>query len=397
MPWTLFETSLGTCGAAWTDAGFTCIQLPERNAEATQARLLERAGDPGPHVTPKTTPAWVTSAIALAREHLDGRPQDLSSVPLDLARVTPFVAKVYRELQKVPAGKTLTYGELARAVGSPGASRAIGRAMATNPVPIFVPCQRVLAAGGKPGGFSAYGGLVTKERLLAIEGSQAAPSLPLFPPANGGGLPYDAATARRHLVSVDPLLAAHVERVGELALTVDEAESTFAALARSIVYQQLTGKAAATIFARVRALLPRGRLEPRALLAIPEDDLRAAGLSRNKLASIRDLAERAAAGNIATLAQLERMDDEAIVEQLTEVRGIGRWSVEMLLIFRLGRPDVLPLADYGIKKGFARLFHRGKRKAELPSAQDLARRGERWRPYRSAASWYLWRAAEAQD
>ena len=408
MPWTLFDTALGTCGAAWTDSGFTCIQLPEASAEATAARLLERARDPGPRATKATTPAWVTRAIALAREHLDGRPQDLSEIPLDLTGVTPFLAKVYHTLQKVPPGKTLTYGELAGAVGSPGASRAIGRAMATNPVPIFVPCQRVLAAGGKPGGFSAYGGLVTKERMLALEGS--APALPLFSTARERGASpsreptgrvpparYDADAARRHLASVDPILAAHVERVGELALVIDAAESTFAALARSIVYQQLNGKAAATIFGRVRALFPRGRLEPKALLAIPEADLRAAGLSRNKLASIRDLAERAVAGQIATLTQLERMDDEAIIEQLTEVRGIGRWTVEMLLIFRLGRPDVLPLSDYGIKKGFARLYHRGKRKDELPSAETLTRRGERWRPYRSAASWYLWRAAEAED
>ncbi|HVJ90169.1 MAG TPA: cysteine methyltransferase, partial [Labilithrix sp.] len=109
----------------------------------------------------------------------------------------------------------------------------------------------------------------------------------------------------------------------------------------------------------------------------------------------RDLAERAAAGTVPTLAQLASMDDAAIIEKLTEVRGIGRWTVEMLLIFRLGRPDVLPVTDYGIKKGFARLFHRGKRKAELPDGAALMRRGERWRPFRSVASWYLWRAADA--
>ena len=394
MPWTLFETSLGTCGLAWSDAGLTWVQLPERTPEATRARLLARATDPGPQATPTSTPPWVTDAIARAQAHLDGRPQDLSAVPLDLSGLSPFVAKVYRTLQKVPPGKTLTYGELARAVGSAGASRAIGRAMATNPLPIFVPCQRVLAAGGKPGGFSAYGGVLTKERMLALEGAGVTPALPLFAEVKPTGLEWDTEAARRHLVSVDPVLGAHVERVGELALTLEKAESTFAALARAIVYQQLNGKAAATIFARVRALFPRGKLDPRKLLTLPESDLRAAGLSRNKLASLRDLAERAAAGSLATLPQLQRMDDDAIVDALTEVRGIGRWTVEMLLIFRLGRPDVLPLSDFGIKKGFARLFHRGSHKAELPSAHDMLRRGERWRPYRSAASWYLWRAAE---
>ena len=179
MPWTLFETTLGKCGLAWSDAGLTWVQLPERTEAATRARLLAKAADAGPRATLESTPAWVTNAIGLAREHLDGRPQDLSAVPLDLSNVTPFVAKVYRALQKVPPGKTVTYGELARAVGSAGAARAIGRAMATNPVPIFVPCQRVLAAGGKSGGFSAYGGVVTKERMLALEGA-ASRALPLF-------------------------------------------------------------------------------------------------------------------------------------------------------------------------------------------------------------------------
>ncbi len=396
MPWTLFETSLGTCGVAWSDSGLTWVQLPERTPEQTEARLLAKTANPGPRATAKSIPDWVTNAIALAREHLDGRPRDLSAVPLDLSSVTPFLASVYRTLQKVPPGKTLTYGELARAVGSAGAARAIGRAMATNPLPIFVPCQRVLAAGGKPGGFSAYGGLVTKERMLALEGAPAA-ALPLFSASNGAGLSYDWATASQHLTSADPILGAHIERVGDLTLTLAKTESTFAALAQSIVYQQLNGKAAATIFGRVRALFARGKLDAKTLLTLPEDDLRAAGLSRNKLASMRDLAERAMAGQIPTLTQLQRMDDEAIIDALTEVRGIGRWTVEMLLIFRLGRPDVLPLADFGIKKGFGRLFHRGSKKAELPTAEALARRGEGWRPYRSAASWYLWRAAEMTD
>ncbi len=174
MPWTLFDSSLGTCGVAWSDKGLTWVQLPERTAEATRARLLTKAPAAGDRVTPEAIPAWVAEAIALAREHLAGRPQDLSAVPLDLSGISPFVANVYRALQKVPPGKTVTYGELARIVGSAGAARAIGRAMATNPVPLFVPCHRVLAAGRKPGGFSAYGGILTKERLLALEGKSAA-------------------------------------------------------------------------------------------------------------------------------------------------------------------------------------------------------------------------------
>ncbi len=394
MPWTLFDTAIGTCGVAWSDAGISAVQLPEATKSATSERLLAKSPDAGARASERSTPRPIAQAIALVKKHLDGKPQDLAAVPLDLSSSTEFLTRVYRALQKVPPGSTTTYGGLARAVGSAGAARAIGRAMATNPVPILVPCHRVLGAD-KPGGFSAYGGLMTKEKILAIEG-WLPPSLPLFTAKDtGGSLPYDAEAARKHLASTDRVLGAHLERVGGFTLELRETESTFGALAQSIVYQQLNGKAAATIFGRVKALFPRGRLDAKTLVALSDDDLRGAGLSRGKLAAMRDLAERATAGTIPTLPQLHRMDDDAIVEKLTQVRGIGRWTVEMLLIFRLGRPDVLPVADYGIKKGFARLFHRGKKKDELPNEADLVRRGERWRPFRSVASWYLWRAADA--
>lgn len=394
MPWTLFETALGTCGLAWTEDGITSLQLPEGTRAATRHRLLAKTANAGPRATARTTPEWVVRATTLVANLLEGRPQDVSAVPLDLSSVTAFNAKVYRALQKVPAGSTTTYGELARSVGSSGGSRAIGRAMATNPVPILVPCHRVLAAGGKPGGFSAHGGLVTKKRILTIEGREE-PSLPLFAASKHSELPYDRAAARAHLAAADSVLGAHLDSAGDFTLDLGATESTFAALAQSIVYQQLNGKAAGTIFGRVKALFPRGRLDPKVLLSLSDDDLRGAGLSRSKLAAVRDLAERAAAGTIPTFSELQRMDDDAIVDRLTEVRGIGRWTVEMLLIFRLGRPDVLPVADYGIKKGFARVFHRGKRKDQLPTEDELLRRGERWRPFRTVASWYLWRAVDA--
>jgi methylated-DNA-[protein]-cysteine S-methyltransferase len=393
MPWTIFETAIGPCGLVWTDAGVSCLQLPEATPDLTIARMLSRAGDAGEREAP---PPWVKEAIALVVAHLEGKPQSFARVPLDLRSVTPFRARVYRELQRVPAGSTISYGELARAVGSPGASRAVGAAMADNPVPILVPCQRVLGSSGEPGGFSAYGGLVTKERLLALEGSSLRPTQPpLFAATNGAPLPYDRAEAMRHLRAADPVLATHVDAVGDFGLRLKRTEGTFAALAESIVYQQLNGKAAATIFGRVRALFPKGRLDPRLLLETSDGVLRGAGLSKNKVLALRDLADKTVSGTIPTLAQLQRMDDEAIVEALTSVRGIGRWTVQMLLIFRLGRPDVLPVADFGIKKGFARVFHRGKRKNDLPTEADLLRRGERWRPFRSVASWYLWRAADA--
>jgi 3-methyladenine DNA glycosylase/8-oxoguanine DNA glycosylase len=271
--------------------------------------------------------------------------------------------------------------------------------MADNPFPVVVPCHRVLAAGGGAGGFSAYGGLVTKERILASEGRALRRQTSLF--AGGeAALPFDAAEALRHLTRSDAVLGKHIAKAGPLRLRLEASEGTFAALCESIVYQQLSGKAAATIFGRVRALYPRGRLEPRRVLATSDAELRGAGLSRSKLASLRDLAARAEAGSIPPMAALARMKDDEIVEALTAVRGVGVWTVQMLLIFRLGRPDVLPATDYGIKKGFARVFtsRRSRSSAEdLPTEAELVKRGARWRPFRSVASWYLWRALDAGD
>lgn len=405
MPWTLFETTIGACGVAWTDAGLTGVQLPEADESATRARLFSKAKVAGRPASAKTTPPWVKDAIARVREHLAGKPQDLARIPLDVTGVSEFNARVFRAVQAVPAGKTSTYGEVAAVVGSPGASRAVGRAMATNPWPVIVPCHRVVAAGGAAGGFSAYGGVLTKGRILELEGGTLAATaqVSLFDARARGPrpLPYDADAALRALAESDPVLGKHIARTGPLRLQLKDTEGTFAALAESVVYQQLSGRAAATIFGRVRALYPGGHLDPRTMLATPDADLRAAGLSAAKLASLKDLSARSLAGEVPTLAQLGGMDDDAIVERLTAVRGVGRWTVEMILIFRLGRPDVLPLADYGIKKGFARLFKNpdtgGRSKYgpdELPSAAALASRGERWRPFRSVASWYLWRALD---
>jgi DNA-3-methyladenine glycosylase II len=168
----------------------------------------------------------------------------------------------------------------------------------------------------------------------------------------------------------------------------------FDALAESIAYQQLTGKAAATIFARVRALYPKRKwLDPKQLLATPDETLRAAGLSRAKTAALKDLAAKTIDGTVPSGRALVRMTDDEIITRLTTVRGIGRWTVEMLLLFDLGRPDVWPVDDYGVRKGFAKTFRRRK----LPTPKQLMKFGEKWRPYRSVAAWYFWRALDAPE
>ena len=182
-----------------------------------------------------------------------------------------------------------------------------------------------------------------------------------------------------------------VDRIGPPTLRIESLGDPYAALLRSIVYQQLTGKAAAAILARVCALFGSDALpRPERVLAVSTERLRSAGLSGAKTAALQDLARKAADGVIPSFRSLARMDDEAIIERLTEVRGIGRWSVEMLLLFRMGRPDVWPVGDYAVRKSYAGLLGL----AELPTPKALQAGGEPWRPFRSAAAWYLWRALD---
>lgn len=201
---------------------------------------------------------------------------------------------------------------------------------------------------------------------------------------------YDSELAITTLAGADPLLGALIERVGDYRLNLRDMHSPFLGLLRAIVYQQLSGKAAATIHGRLKALFPDELPTPTALLAMPDQQLRAAGLSGAKTLAVKDLAAKTIAGVVPTAAALNALADEEIIERLTSVRGIGRWTVEMLLIFNLGRPDVLPVSDLGIRKGFMLTYGL----AALPSPTEVRRHGARWAPYRTVASWYLWRANE---
>ena len=198
-------------------------------------------------------------------------------------------------------------------------------------------------------------------------------------------------TPEQHLAASDPRFAALIARSRPYAVQPGNLVRPFDALAESIVYQQLSGKAAATIFGRVRALYPRRKwLSPELIIATPDERFRAAGLSRSKTAALRDLAAKTLDGTVPTRAALDRMSDDEIIARLTMVRGIGRWTVEMLLLVDLGRLDVWPVDDYGVRKGYAKIF----RTRELPKPKKLQAIGEKWRPYRSVAAWYFWRALD---
>jgi DNA-3-methyladenine glycosylase II len=210
---------------------------------------------------------------------------------------------------------------------------------------------------------------------------------------------YDTVLALEQLANADAKLGALIARVGPFALRVKSAHSPFEALLEAILHQQLHANAAKAILGRLLAGFGDLHPRPEQLLAAPEEMLLAAGLSRSKLLSLRDLAARTLDGTVPSLAVIRRLSDEEIIERLGRVRGIGTWTAEMLLIFRLGRPDVFPATDYGIRKGYLLSFGRIKvgkpiTADMLPKPEQMQRRAARWKPWRSVASWYLWRACE---
>lgn len=203
-------------------------------------------------------------------------------------------------------------------------------------------------------------------------------------------LSYDPDAALDHLRSMDRGLARLIERTGRFDIQRRSFHTPFHALFSAVVSQQLSGKAARSIYRRTRALFPRGRITAPAVLATNAEALRGAGLSRAKVAAVHDLAAGYVDRLLPDARQMQSLSDQEIIDALTPVRGIGRWTVEMLLIFHLGRPDVLPAGDLGVRKGFQITYGH----PELPTAKELLAHGERWRPYRSVASWYMWRAAD---
>lgn len=206
---------------------------------------------------------------------------------------------------------------------------------------------------------------------------------------------FDTEAAFDHLTRRDRKLGAWMRRMGPIDADPRWRKSfdPVDALARAILYQQLSGKAAATIVSRVEAAIDSDRFHCDTLARCDDATIRACGVSGNKLLALRDLALRESRGEIPDLRRMASMDNDAIIAALVPVRGIGRWTVEMMLMFRLGRPDVLPVDDLGIRKGAQVVDKRG----EMPKPQELAARGEKWGPYRTYASLYLWRIADAAN
>jgi len=204
-------------------------------------------------------------------------------------------------------------------------------------------------------------------------------------------LPFDLAAAMAHLSAKDDKLAPLIAEMAKFEIDMEAAQSPYEALMESIAYQSISGKAAATIFARVKALGTDGHPPtPQQMLKLRKQTLRKAGLSGAKVLAMKDLAAKTIAGIVPTREDACKLSDEELVERLVSVRGIGAWTVEMFLIFNLGRPDVLPIHDLGVKKGWSVTY--GKK--HMPKPKELLAFGEQWRPYRTVASWYMWRACE---
>jgi DNA-3-methyladenine glycosylase II len=204
-------------------------------------------------------------------------------------------------------------------------------------------------------------------------------------------LPFDLAEATRHLSERDEQLKRLIAETVPFQIDVADAQSPYEVLLEAIAYQSISGKAAATIFGRIKALSASGGVPtPEEILKLRKQILRKAGLSGAKVEAMRDLAQKTLEGIVPSHGEAEKLSDEELVERLVSVRGIGAWTVEMFLIFRLGRPDVLPIHDLGVKKGWSVVYS----KKHMPKPKELLKFGERWRPYRTVASWYMWRAFE---
>ena len=197
--------------------------------------------------------------------------------------------------------------------------------------------------------------------------------------------------ALKHLSAADPVLRRLIREIGACDLKPETRRSPFQSLVQAVAHQQLNGTAANTILTRFKKLFPGRRFpRPQDLAGVTDAQIRACGFSFAKIAAIRDIAAKTLSGVVPTSREIIKLSDDEIVARLTEVRGVGRWTVEMLLIFQLGRTDVLPADDFGVRMG----FHHTYKKGEMPKPKELLAHGERWRPHRTTAAWYLWRAAD---
>lgn len=380
----LFKTASGYCAIVFRNKRVCALFLPGQNKTELKSCMFHRF----PEATSVAHKSYCQKTIEKIVQYFDGQQPSLAHIRLDLSDCPPFHQKIYEVLQKTQPGTTVSYKSLADLCDRPKAARAVGQAMAANPIPLLIPCHRVVKTSGELGNFSAVTGVKLKAAMLKLE------NVVLNSSENALELPrtlkeLDLGLAAQTLAKQDPDFKPIVQLFPVPGLKIDKISSPFQALLESIVHQQLTGKAATTIFGRLASLFS-GNITPMDIVRATDDELRSAGLSGAKVLAMRDLAQYTAQNRLPTLKQLERMPNEEVIAILSRLRGIGRWTIEMILIFKLGRADILAKDDYGLQKGLAVL--RGTDK--LPTPKELMQQALKWKPYCSIAAWYLWRAAE---
>ena len=365
--WTTFTTPAGLMAMSWTPRGVNRLVMGLKAAPKEFGADLPQIARPrGP----------VAEIVKRSKGLLAGRKDDLHDVPVDFGEMGGFPVQVLEELRRVAPGQVVTYGELAARAGKPGAARAVGRIMGSNPVPLIVPCHRCLGADGSLTGFSSDGDLDLKAHLLHLEGYV---------------LNKEHAAGMAHLSRRDPVMRRLIKVCPPFRPLPDKPQTPYDNLVSAIIHQQLAVKAGRTIAGRVRNLTPGAHHPtPQEMLSFSDGELRAVGLSGQKTSYVKDLAARVGDGRLK-LGGLRRLSDAEAIAKLTEVRGIGVWSAQMHLMFHLGRLDVLPVGDLGLQIACSKAYGLEEKYATAAQMEEL---GERWRPYRSIASWYLWRSLD---
>lgn len=364
-----FDTQIGRCGFAWKGQAIDCFQLPDKDADSTQARMLERTNY---RKVFARAPKPFEKLAKRVQSHLKGKVDLFQDVNLDFGSRSAFSKKIYKKLKTVGPGKVVTYGQLAKMAGRPKAARAVGAAMASNPIPLLVPCHRVITSDRKLGGFSAYDGIQTKARILFAEGV-------ILDEKQKDGI--------EHLRNVDKALRQIIDRCGPYLATNMSLTNPYESLVQAIIYQQLSYKAAGSIADKLRSMYGNGEYpKPEVVIRLTDAQLRKAGISIRKAGFIKDVAKHALEGKLRPAA-LSRMEDEQVITTLCEIRGIGKWSAQMLLLFNLGRLDIWPVDDLGLQNALV-LAYKLSKKPDPPAMEKF---GEKWKPYRSMAAWYLWK------
>ncbi len=371
-----FESVLGRCALVWSAEGVIRNFLPFESPSETKNEVFKEF----PEAMETSLNKEMKKVVSKLKFAISGAKVDFDDVLINKSNWSPFNKKVFECAKSIPIGSTTTYGLLAKSIGHPNAFRAVGTALGKNPVPIIIPCHRVLGANGSLRGFSASNGVITKQILLRLEGCR---DQTFF-------LDYDPIESSIFLAKSDSRLAKIIKLIGPPSISPPQKVQIFDSLSKAIISQQLSVKAAQSISRKLilECGKKNGNLDFEQIFKARNEKLKACGLSENKVHYLKELAKYARDKHLPSGEQLKCLSDSEVVHSLTKIKGVGKWTAEMILIFQLGRADVLAVDDLALRKGHGILLGKKNHESSRDELQTYARR---WRPYRTAACWYLWR------